>query len=130
MTNKYVKGLEDLVGFQLMDLTDEKILVRSPDGKNYTLFIEDDGGDCCGFNDITTTLKIKRNSKINPIITKVSISNEDEYEGERCYVTFYGDSKTLGTINTYSSSGSGWGYGANVTVCCSPLSLHEILSSW
>jgi hypothetical protein len=130
MIKKYVKGLKDLVGFQLMDLTDEKILVRSPDGENYTLFIKDDKGDCCGFNDITTTLKIKRNSKTNPIITKVSISNEDEDEGNRCYVTFYGDSKALGAIDTYSSSGSGWIYGANVTVRCDSLSLFEFLSSW
>ncbi len=129
MAEKYTKGLEDLVGFQLMDLTDDKILVRSPDGKIYTLFIEDDGGDCCGFNDITTTLKIERNSETNPIITKVSVDNK-ESNGDYGYVTFYGDSKTLGTIETYSFSGSGWGYGANVTVRCSPLSLLEILSSW
>lgn len=130
MTKRYERGLKDLIGFQLVGLTEEQILVRSPEGKVYTLFIEDDGGDCCGFNDITTTLKIKRNSKINPIITNVKVDYEEEGEGERCYVTFYGDSKVLGSIDTYSSSGSGWNYGANVTVRCSPLSLLEILSSW
>ena len=130
MTTGYIKGLKDLVGFQLVDLTEEKILVRAPDGKTFTLFIEDDEGDCCGFNDITTTLEVKKNSKINPIITKVDICNEEEDEGECCYVTFYGDSKVLGSIDTYSSSGSGWNYGANVTVRCSPLSLIETLSSW
>lgn len=130
MAKRYNRGLKNLVGFQLIDLTEDRILVRSPGGKVYTLFIEDDEGDCCGFNEITTTLKIKRNSKTNPIITKVSISNKDEGAGERCYVTFYGDSKTLGTIDAYSSSGSGWSYGANVTVSCSPLSLLEVLSSW
>lgn len=130
MTTEHTKGLKDLVGFQLIDLTEDKILVRSPEGKIYTLFIEDDEGDCCGFNDITTILQFKRNSKANPIITKVSTHNEEESDGEYCYVTFYGDSKVLGTINTYSSSGSGWNYGANVTVRCSPLSLLEVLSSW
>ena len=130
MAKRYNRGLKNLVGFQLIDLTEDKILVRSPEGKVYTLFIEDDEGDCCGYNDITTTLKIKRNSKTNPIIAKVSTRNEDEGEGESCYVAFYGDSKVLGTINTYSSSGSGWSYGANVTVRCSPLSLLETLSSW
>lgn len=130
MATKHIKGLKDLVGFQLVDLTEEKILVRAPSGKIFTLFIEDDEGDCCGFNDITTTLKIKKNSKINPIITKVSICSKEEGPGECCYVTFYGDSKVLGSIDTYSSSGSGWNYGANVTVRCSPLSLIETLSSW
>ena len=130
MTTKHIKGLKDLVGFQLVDLTEEKILVRAPSGKIFTLFIEDDEGDCCGFNDITTTLEVKKNSKINPIITKIDICNEEEDEGERCYVTFYGDSKILGSIDTHSSSGSGWNYGANVTVRCSQLSLIEILSSW
>ena len=130
MIKRYEKGLKDLIGFQLMDLTDDKILVRSPEGEIYTLLIEDDEGDCCGFNEITATLKIERNNKINPIITKVSVYNEEEGAGEYCYVTFYGDSKILGSIDAYSSSGSGWNYGANVTVRCSPLSLLEILSSW
>lgn len=130
MTKRYEKGLEDLVGFQLIDLTEDKILVRSPEGKVYTLFIEDDEGDCCGFNEIQSTLRIKKNSKKNPIITKINIKQSEEGEGEQCQVTFYGDSKILGLIDTYSSSGSGWSYGANVTVRCSPLSLLEVLSSW
>lgn len=130
MTTEHTKGLKNLVGFQLVDLTEEKILVRAPSGEIFTLFIEDDEGYCCGFNNITTTLKIKKNSKINPIITKVDIRSKEEGEGECCYVTFYGDSKVLGSIDTYSSSGSGWNYGANVTVRCSPLSLIETLSSW
>ena len=46
MVKRYEKGLKDLVGFQLVDLTKEKILVRSPQGEIYTLFIEDDEGDC------------------------------------------------------------------------------------
>ena len=130
MVKRYEKGLKDLVGFQLVDLTKEKILVRSPQGEIYTLFIEDDEGDCCGFNQIDTFLSIEKNSKNNPIITRVSIHNSELGEGEECEVTFYGDSKILGLIDTCSSSGSGWNYGANVTVRCSPLSLLEILSSW
>ena len=58
MVKRYEKGLKDLVGFQLVDLTKEKILVRSPQGEIYTLFIEDDEGDCCGFNQIDTFLSI------------------------------------------------------------------------
>ena len=130
MVKRYEKGLKDLVGFQLVDLTKEKILVRSPQGEIYTLFIEDDEGDCCGFNQIDTFLSIEKNSKNNPIITRVGIRNSESGEGEECEVTFYGGSKILGSIDTYSSSGSGWNYGANVTVRCSPLSLLEILSSW
>ena len=90
--------------------------------------MEDDSGDCCGFNEIETTLLIDKNS--TPIITNTEYINDEEGDGERCILTLLGESKPIAEIDTYSSSGSGWGYGACVKLVCNELNINVMLSSW
>lgn len=126
-------NLDVLIGSQILTMTNDKIVVAK-DGTNYTLYIGDYSDDCCGFNEIQTVLNYGENRADNPIITNIvrEIDNDDRsrYDGSSCKVTFYGDSKVIGTIDAYSSSGSGWEYGAYVTVECKALGIDETLSAW
>jgi len=116
-----------LIGAKLVSIDIDEIIVEK-DGSLYSLAIIDDEGDCCGYNDIDTKLLCEENSR--PVITNIVIENDEEGEGEACTVTFFGESKPIAEIETYSSSGSGWGYGATVSVRCLALGIDEILSSW
>ena len=122
-------SLQKLVGFQILSLDEESIVVVK-NNKVFVIGIENDEGDCCGYNEIVTNLNYGIGSKHNPIITKVTIENEEIDEGQYCSVCFFGGSKLIGNIDTYSSSGSGWGYGATVTIRCKRLDINDILSSW
>ena len=122
---------KDLIGYQLVSINDEEIIVRK-DGKEFTLCIYEDYGDCCGYNDITTELFISNEElKRNPIITNVEMEEiEDEEDGSRGRLTFLGEYNPIASVNSYSSSGSGWSYGACVTVECKMLGIDDTLSSW
>lgn len=122
--------IEDLIGYQLLKIDNEQIIV-SKDNKQYVLTIEADEGDCCGYNEIKTQLFIKDNSKNNPIITKVEIERFGrDYDGDEAKITFYGLNKKLATIDSRSSSRSGWNYGACVTIVCKELNLKEEITSF
>lgn len=124
------KDLSELIGFQIISLDATTIKVRRGDGKVFDIHIIDDGGDCCGFNDIETKLFVEKNSHRNPVITSVSQVVDDNRYESTCKVTFFGEEKTIAQINTCSSSGSGWCYGACVSVKCDELDIDNILSSW
>ena len=126
MTNN---NLDVLIGSQILTMTNDKIVVAK-DGTNYTLYIGDYSDDYCGFNEIQTVLNYGENRADNPIITDIVREIDNGDDGSSCKVTFYGDSKAIGTIDAYSSSGSGWEYGARVTVECEALGIDETLSSW
>jgi hypothetical protein len=121
---------KDLIGYQLVFINAEEIIVKKDD-KEYTLFIQNDSGDCCGYNDITTELLIDNAEvKRNPIITNVEI---DEYEdgcGSKAKLTFFGEYKPIAVVDSYSSSGSGWCYGACVTIECKMLGIDDTLTAW
>lgn len=124
--------IKELIGFQLVSITDKRILVRKDDAL-WLLQIAEYEGDCCGFNEIEARLLVDdADTSRNPVITDVNVvkSNDGWNEGERCEVTFFGECKPLATLNTYSGSGSGWQYGACVRLICKPLELDETLSSW
>jgi hypothetical protein len=122
--------IRDLIGYQLISINPEEIVIRKDD-KEYTLHIIDDGGDCCGYNDITTELLIDNAEvKRNPIITNVEIDEcEDDY-GSKAKLTFFGEYKPIAVVDSYSSSGSGWCYGACVTIECKMLGINDTLSAW
>ena len=122
-------GLQALVGFQILFMDEEHIVVAKNE-EIFVLTIEDDEGDCCGYNEITTDLMYGAFSKHNPVITKVFEEREEQSEGQFCSIIFFGESAPIGNIMSYSSSGSGWGYGATVSIRCKKLNIHEILSSW
>lgn len=117
--------LKDLIGYQLVAINDEKIVVEKDD-KTFTIEIYEYEGDCCGFNNLEITSDIKN----NPVITNVKYEEGDAFDSGYSVITFYGLDKKLAEINSYSSSGSGWAYGATVSVVCSELDIDEILSSW
>lgn len=122
---------KDLIGYQLVFIDDENIVVRK-DNTEYVLNIKEDSGDCCGYNEITTKLLISETElNRNPIITNVEIDEvEDEWEGMNVKLTFFGEYKPIAIVDTFSSSGSGWCYGACVSINCEVLGINEILSSW
>ena len=123
---------KDLIGYQLVSIDDEKIIVRKGD-KEFTLGIRQDHGDCCGFNEITTELFISNEElNRNPIITNVEIdeAEDQESDGSNGRLTFFGEYAPIASVTSYSSSGSGWCYGACVTIECKMLKINDTLSSW
>lgn len=121
--------ITDLIGYQLVDLNEDEIIVQK-DRRRFSIKIEDDFGDCCGYNVIRTHLYISGDVKRNPIITDISKENDDNGASEKCCITFFGEEETLAKLYTESSSGSGWCYGAAVTLKCKDLKINEVLSAW
>lgn len=120
---------EKMVGAQLLTVTDEGICIKK-DGKEFFLSLGEDYGGCCGYNEIKSKLFCKPSSKRNPIITKVSVNVDADGDSQQCLLTFFGEDKKLAEVNAMSSSGSGWPYGACVTLNCKALDINEILSEW
>lgn len=121
---------EDLIGYQLVSINDGQIVVQK-DNKKYYLNIDDYSGDCCGYNEITTNLLISETElNRNPVITNVEMTSDEEGEGMSARLTFFGEYKPMAIVDTYSSSGSGWGYGAYVSIVCDALGINEEMSYW
>lgn len=124
---------EKLVGAQLLTVTDGGVSIKK-DGKEFFLSLDEDYGDCCGYNEIKSKLFCEPNSKRNPIITKVSVAVDGNYDdnddGQEGVLTFFGEDKKLAEVNAISTSGSGWPYGACVILKCKALDIDEILSEW
>lgn len=121
--------LEKLIGAQILTVSVDSIEVKLGD-EVFTLEIISDGGDCCGYAEFTTNLLYSENDSRNPIITNVSLkSGESDYE-DSSVITFYGESKPLATIESEAGSGSGWSYGAFVSLKCKALDIDEYLASW
>ena len=55
---------------------------------------------------------------------------EDDEDGMSGKLTFFGEYKPMAVVDTYSSSSSGWCYGACVSIHCDVLEINETLSSW
>lgn len=123
--------LEELIGFQLVSINNDAIIVKKNE-KEYSIKFEKYEGDCCGYNDLETELLIEKNSNNNPIITNVKTNdvNAPYGDGEAVEIIFYGANKQLAKINSLSSSGSGWCYGATVIVKCKELNIEETITSW
>ena len=122
-------SLINLIGYQLVSIDDTKIVVRKGNS-TYELLIEDDNGDCCGYNDFNTKLLISETElERNPVITNVEVE-EDEDDGMSAKVTFFGEYKPVAELNSFSFSGSGWCYGACVSIVCKELDMDEIITQW
>lgn len=123
-----VGKLDELVGFELVEATCTHMTVAK-DGRTYKIEFDEDGGDCCGCASITSTLVCK--DGMNPVITRVEYNRQnDGGEFDSVQITFFGMSKALAVIDSESSSGSGWCYGACASVSCKALGLDEIITSW
>lgn len=121
-------NLKDLIGFTFVEMKNDIIIVEK-NGKFYELDICTDDGDCCGYADFTTTFFIEGKEK--PGIIDVKLEDDDpDSEEDRVKVTFFGLHKKIAEINAWASSGSGWCYGACVTITCKALDLEEVIAEW
>ena len=110
--------LKELFGARLLKVGAETFTVQLSNGdiRNYE-FIEDEG-DCCGFNEFNILLIDEEEIHNNPIITNITEERSEDYDSDVLKVTFFGECKAIAEINSLSSSGSGWCYGACVTLKC------------
>ena len=121
-----------LLGSQLVSLDNNGFTVRNADGERHFIFEEDDG-DCCGYNDIEVKLLISEDEiSRNPVITNIVEQDHDNasVDCDSLTITLFGESKLLAQINSCSSSGSGWQYGATVTCRCIETHEEETITSW
>lgn len=122
-----MKITDALIGAKLISVSDYEIKIEK-DHKVYTLNIEQEQGGCCGYSEVETKLLINEKSK--PVITKIEFDRNDNYENDTCLITFFGEYKPLATINSCSGSGSGYYYGACVTIECRDLDICEVITEW
>ena len=125
-----IKMLNGLVGASLVELNERRFIVNKDDMLICFTF-EEDEGSCYGFNEITTNLFIsKEELHRNPIVTSIQTKRVAGNDEDRLIITLFGEQKQLAEIESMSSSGSGWGYGATVTLHCLKTNEKEVLTSW
>ena len=122
--------LEFLIGARLVTADDAGFEVVASNDKRYRFNFESYEGDCCGYNTISSHLLIEDEIEQNPIITKVRHATDEDNYSQSCEITFFGISKPIYTAAIESSSGSGWCYGATVSLTCKEADFNEILTSW
>jgi hypothetical protein len=120
---------EKLIGAQILRVGVDFIEVKKDDEVFKLEIISDDGG-CCGYAGFITNLLYSENDIRNPIITNVSLENKENPYEDVSIITFFGESKPLATIESEAGSGSGWSYGAFVSLRCKALGIDEYLASW
>lgn len=122
-----VQLLNSLVGSYIESLDETGFVIRDKDNNLRHFDFVDDYGGCCGFNEITAALLTDKSSGI--AITNVA--QERVCDGaDELKITFFGGSKKLATIESLSSSGSGYWYGASVSVLCRETNEDVELTSW
>lgn len=119
--------IKQLVGWQLVSMDNDGFIV-SKDGKQRTFEFVKDEGDCCGYNNFVAKLLYEDGSIDNPVITSVEFDNISSYYNEHVLVTFFGVDKRLALIDSTSSSGSGYCYGAYVKCRCVETSEEEFIT--
>lgn len=121
---------DSLIGGQILEMSDDGFSVCLRNGEiRHFEFVEDEG-DCCGYNGLQTNLFYSKDSKENPVITKIQYEREEMSEGDSLVITFFGAYAPLAKIDSYSSSGSGWCYGASMCVICKETKEEELLTCW
>jgi hypothetical protein len=112
--------LEELLGAQLLEIdqANDKFTVKLSNGEIRNYEIIEDEGDCCGFNEFNILVIDKEELDRNPIITNITTEKDDDRDSDVLKLTFFGENKAIAEVNSLSSSGSGWCYGACVTLRC------------
>ena len=126
--NRQISSLSSLVGMKLIDLNADGFTVEDKDGERLHFVFDEDEGDCCGFNEIQTTLSISK--KNPPVITKVQYQDVTEGDEDAIVITFFGLDREIAEIFSMSSSGSGWAYGATVAVKCREINFTEVITQY
>ena len=132
MKNEVNELFRQLIGYQLMTINEEGFVVKKGNDIKHFEFEMDEGG-CCGYNEFTASLAYENEDDIrNPIITNIEtvIGEGVGWGGDSLLITFYGEHKTIAKIESFSYSGSGWGYGACVKVRCKETNQEQILTEW
>ena len=122
---------KELIGAQIIAVHEKGFAVRTTNGAIHSFLVEEDEGDCCGYN--TWDLKVFRdNIKRNPIITNIQWDEDDgESSNEHtAHITLFGEYAPLVQLDSLSSSGSGWSYGATVTLRCVETDEQYIVTAW
>lgn len=126
--NKQISSLDKLVGMTLLDLNTDGFTVEDKDGERLHFVFDEDEGDCCGFNEIKTTLSMSK--KNPPVITKVQYQDVTADDEDAIVITFFGLDREIAEIFAMSSSGSGWPYGASVAVKCREINFTEVITQY
>lgn len=127
-----VKMLEGLIGAQLVELNERGFVVREGGDLVRFSFVEDKG-DCCGLNSIKTELFVSKDElRRNPVITNIQEDRpyNKRHDSNDLVITFFGEKKQIAKIDSMSSSLSGWGYGASVSLRCLKTEEEEVLTHW
>jgi len=128
--------LDNIIGSKLVSLDDKHMLFEKDD-KTFTLdFVLNQGGCVCSYAKVTNTLLYDKNSETNPVITKIdAVKNPDDDEADydssnTCIITLFGLDKAIATIKAEAGSGSGWCYGACVSLVCKNLNINEAVCEY
>lgn len=122
--------LDELFGAQILniDTDNSKFAVKLKSGEIRNYEIIEDEGDCCGFNRFGILVIDSDEVNKNPIITNIESEIGDVEDANSLKLTFFGEHKAIAEINSLSSSGSGWCYGACVTLKCRETGEGKILT--
>lgn len=132
------KCFEEMIGGQLVEIFKDNdgvavgFEVKLPNGKIMHFDFIEDEGDCCGWNSFDMVAFGDIPSNRYPVITNIE---EDEHAGDireehTLKVVFFGEYAPMCEINSCSSSGSGWCYGAAVSIKCRESGEETVLTSW
>lgn len=123
--------LEYLIGSKLISFDNDGFSVILPNGEQRDFAFDEDYGDCCGYNELSTELLISADElSNNPIITNIEKTDTSECDEDSVKIAFFGECKKIAEVNSLSSSGSGWCYGACVWVTCKQTNEKETITSY
>lgn len=123
--------LENLIGSKLVSFDEKGFSVILPSGEQRDFVFDEDYGDCCGYNELSTELLISADElSNNPVITNVEKTDTSGSDDDSIKIVFFGEVRKIAEINSLSSSGSGWCYGACVWVTCKQINESEILTKY
>ena len=121
--------LKDIIGAQLISINQDDFTVKTADDKEITFYFN--SYMHWGYNELEATLYFNQEDMNNaPVITNVICDKQDDPDGDRMIITFFGMNKTLAQFDSFSYSSSGWCYGATVTLTCSATNKEATVTQW
>ena len=125
---KLEKVLKKIIGYKLIEINEEELVIISKDNEVYVLRIENEDGFYS-----SNLISISLDKKIEPIITDVkaeTTTEKENEEGQRTIINFYNKKKPFAKILAYSTGEDGYKEGNNVSLHCKRLDIAEIISEW
>ena len=107
--------LNSLIGKQIICANDTQLICQGKNGETVDISFYADNVDC-GYAEVTRELFFEPNNKNNPVITDWEFAGGDRDNSCRVELTFFGLKKPLVKYDLECGSGSGWHYGAAITV--------------